>query len=36
MYMLSNGQIDSERSSEEEKEAVEVELDALEGDLLMI
>ncbi|XP_068476336.1 uncharacterized protein [Phaseolus vulgaris] len=36
MYMLSNGQIDSEPSSEEEKEEVEVELDALEGDLLMI
>ena len=36
MYMLSNGQIDSEPSSEEEKEDIEVELDALEGDLLMI
>ncbi|XP_068504248.1 uncharacterized protein [Phaseolus vulgaris] len=36
MYMLSNGQIDNEPSSEEEKEDVEVELDALEGDLLMI
>ena len=36
MYMLSNGQIDSEPSSEEENEDVEVELDALKGDLLMI
>jgi len=36
MVMLSNGQIGSELSSEEEKEEVEVKLDALEGDLLMI
>ncbi|XP_068497698.1 uncharacterized protein [Phaseolus vulgaris] len=36
MYMLSNGQIDGEPSSEEEKEDVEVELDAFEGDLFMI
>jgi len=34
--MLSNGKINSEPSSKEEKEEVEVELDALEGDLLMI
>jgi len=34
--MLSNGQIDSEPLSEEEKEEVEVELDALEVNLMMI
>ena len=34
--MSSNGKIDSEPSSEEEKEEVKVELDALEGDFLMI
>jgi len=36
MFMSSNGKIDSEPSSEEEKEEVKVELDALEGDFLMI
>ncbi|XP_068476254.1 uncharacterized protein [Phaseolus vulgaris] len=36
MISLSKTQIVSEPSSEEEKEEVEVELDALEGDLLMI
>ena len=36
MISLSKTQIVSEPSSEEEKEDVEVELDALEGDLLMI
>jgi len=34
--MLSNGKIDSEPSTEEKKEDVEVELDASKGDLLMI
>ena len=34
--MLSNGQIDNEPSSEKENDEVEVELDALKGDLLMI
>jgi len=36
MFMFSNGKIKSEPSSKEEKEEVEEELDALEGDLLMI
>ena len=36
MISLSKTQIDNKPSSEEEKEDVEVELDALEGDLLMI
>jgi len=36
MIILLNGQIDSEPSIEEEKEEIHVELDALEGDLLMI
>jgi len=36
MVMISNGKIDSKPSNEEEREEVEVELNALEGDLLMI